>query len=85
MSELQDCLRKHLSWGPLYYHDKLRFMVLALCGEAGELANLVKKNWRGDTGYMEREADMVTELADVANYAFMIAEMLGVDLQAEML
>ena len=82
-SELRDHIKAHLYWGPLRGEDKLRFMVLALCGEAGELANLVKKDWRGDGG--DRSEELIEELADVGNYAFMIAEALGVDLQAAML
>jgi NTP pyrophosphatase (non-canonical NTP hydrolase) len=39
--------------------------------------------WRGDVG--DRREQIVSELADVANYAFMIAEHLGVDLRAEMI
>ena len=46
-----------------------RFLALALCGEAGELANLVKKEWRGDIDpkYGEKVRD---ELGDV--YAYLI-------------
>jgi NTP pyrophosphatase (non-canonical NTP hydrolase) len=38
-----------------------RFLALALCGEVGELANIVKKDWRGDAvegllGKIEDEA-----------------------------
>lgn len=83
MDELKDHLREHLHWGPLDGPEKLRFMTLALCGEAGELANLIKKDWRGDAG--DRRQKIVEELADVANYAFMLAEGLGVDLPAAML
>ena len=83
MSELRDHLRRHLGWGPLAGKDRVRFMTLALCGEAGELANLVKKDWRGDAG--DRREKMIAELADVGNYTFMLAEALGVDLEAAML
>lgn len=82
-NELREHIKAHLHWGPLKGDDKLRFMVLALCGEAGELANLVKKDWRGDAG--NRREELIEELADVGNYAFMIAEAIGVDLQSEML
>lgn len=46
-----------------------RFLALALCGEVGELANLVKKEWRGDVdpAYGEKVRD---ELGDV--YAYLI-------------
>lgn len=82
---LQDRIREHLAWGPLKDADKFRFLVLALCGEAGELANLVKKDWRGDAGVVERRAKIIEEITDVANYTFMLAEALGFDLPAHML
>lgn len=83
MDELKDHIRSHLYWGPLDGRERLRFLTLALCGEAGELANLIKKDWRGDAG--DRRPKIVEELADVANYVFMLAEGFGVDLPAAML
>lgn len=83
MNTLRKHLQSHLNWGPLRGDEKVRFMALALCGEAGELANLVKKDWRGDAG--DRHDKIREELVDVANYAFMLAEALHIDLQAEML
>ena len=88
MSELKDHIKRHLNWGPIAPTERLRFMALALCGEAGELANLIKKDWRGDGGALgvdNRRPKVVEELADVANYAYLIAELLGVDLEAVML
>lgn len=38
-----------------------RFLALALCGEVGELANLVKKDWRGDD-----IPDLLTKIEDEA-------------------
>lgn len=66
--------------------DRLRFLVLALNGEAGELANLIKKEWRGDllNGQDDYRSAVISELADVGNYTFMIAKELGVDLLDEM-
>lgn len=87
-SELKDRLKKHLQWGPIQPDERLRFMALALCGEAGELANLIKKDWRGDGGQLgvdSRRPKVIEELADVANYAFLLAEHLGIDLEAEMI
>lgn len=81
--ELRDHLRRHLHWGPVRDEDKIRFLALALCGEVGEFANLIKKDWRGDQG--DRFQKLVDELADVANYTFIIAEALGVDLMEAML
>lgn len=81
-AEFTDYIKKvheHLEWSPPP-PDRLRFLALALCGEAGELANLVKKDWRGDDGQVVRQAKIAQELADVAGYAFLIAAELGVDL-----
>jgi NTP pyrophosphatase (non-canonical NTP hydrolase) len=60
----------------------VRFLCLALCGECGELANEAKKQWRDGS---DRRALMVAELADIGNYAFMLAEALGINLEKEML
>lgn len=62
----------------------------ALCGEAGELANVVKKIRRHETGAVnvgdptrEDLARMAAaELADVVIYADLLANFLGVDLGA---
>ena len=45
-TELRDHLRLHLKWGNLQGDELIRFLVLALCGECGELANEAKKEWR---------------------------------------
>jgi NTP pyrophosphatase (non-canonical NTP hydrolase) len=87
---LKDKIKDHLAWPvlgrvPTPEEESLRFLTLALCGEAGELANLIKKDWRGDQGGEERRAKIVDELTDVANYTFMIAARLGVDLETLML
>lgn len=52
----------------------IRFLALGLTGEAGELANFVKKRWRdGD----RHERALQLEVADVCAYAFMLADLLG--------
>lgn len=76
----------HLKWpfdaGP----ERIRYLALCMAGEAGELANLVKKEWRGDKlDHDEWLAKLKSELSDVGNYAFMLAEALGVDLPQAML
>lgn len=61
--------------------DELRFHVMALCGEVGEIANIVKKEWRGDemdnNTLKEKLAD---EKADVRTYLFRIEMLMGIDL-----
>lgn len=63
----------------------------ALCGEAGEYANVIKKIRRIDLGTetdgrKEDREDLVykagLELADVVQYALLNAEVLGIDLSA---
>ncbi len=55
--------------------------VLAITGEVGELANLVKKQKR-DGMTVERQQEIAKELADVVLYADLLADHLGVDLGA---
>lgn len=57
-------------------HD-IRFLALALCGEAGELANIIKKQWRGDV--LSLGGDAHDEVADVLAYVMMLAHQLGMD------
>lgn len=59
------------------------FLTLALCGEVGELANLVKKTWRGDFTVEAARADIGGELADARIYLEVLARALGCDLDAE--
>lgn len=54
----------------------VRFLSLALCGEAGELANIVKKQWRGDGRLGSAALD---EVADVIVYAAILYSALGGD------
>ncbi len=54
--------------------DDLLFFALGLAGEAGELANFVKKQWRD--GDDHRDA-LRLECADVLAYTMMCADVLG--------
>ena len=54
-----------------------RFFALAITGEAGELANLYKKQWRGDKVALKK---IVNEMADVRIYLEHLAAELKVDL-----
>lgn len=55
----------------------LHFLALAICGEAGELANLIKKSWRGDAVNADAIRD---EIADIRIYLEHISRALGIDL-----
>lgn len=57
----------------------IRFLALGLVGEAGELANFVKKRWRDG----ETHAEAIRfEIADVCAYAFMLAQVMGMTPQS---
>ena len=59
----------------------LGYMILALVGEAGEVANKYKKVLRGDTTLTpEVIDDLGSELGDVLWYVACAAELLGMDL-----
>jgi NTP pyrophosphatase (non-canonical NTP hydrolase) len=55
----------------------LNFLALAICGEAGELANLVKKMWRGDEVGLD---EIRAEIADIRIYLEHLSRHLSIDL-----
>ena len=64
--------------GKLRSEDEvIHFLALAICGEAGELANLIKKKWRGDE---IDDSEIVDEMADIRIYLEHLARLLNVDL-----
>jgi NTP pyrophosphatase (non-canonical NTP hydrolase) len=65
-------------------HRQLEYVVLALAGEVGELANLVKKARRellllGDSTVSKEE--MREELADILAYALKLSNLMGWNLE----
>jgi NTP pyrophosphatase (non-canonical NTP hydrolase) len=72
--ELHQKMTGHLF--PAYSSTDERFLALALCGEAGELANLIKKRWRDNADFSEEIKD---ELADIRVYLELLAKCFGID------
>ncbi len=62
----------------------LLYPTLGLCGEAGEVAEKVKKMLRDDSGVLteERRAALGAELGDVLWYVAQVATEAGLDLDA---
>jgi NTP pyrophosphatase (non-canonical NTP hydrolase) len=61
---------------PAFSHEDERFLALALCGEAGELANMVKKRWRDGVNLTEEIRD---EIADIRIYLELLARRFGME------
>ena len=68
-------MRPELDPASLTPEERLR--EVAICGEAGELANLVKKKWRGDEFDL---AEVRDEIADIRIYLEHISRHLNIDL-----
>lgn len=62
--------------------EGLRYGALALAGEAGEIANKVKKAWRDVNFTEETRLQLIDEVGDCLWYCGAIAKELGVDLDA---
>jgi NTP pyrophosphatase (non-canonical NTP hydrolase) len=64
--------------------DNLLYPTLGLCGEAGEVAEKVKKMVRDDAGVLtgERRDALAKELGDVLWYLAQLATEAGLDLDA---
>ncbi len=63
--------------------ENLGHHVLALCGEVGEVANLIKKFQRGSIQAGDENAffDLAGELADVFIYVMSCAAIIGIDME----
>ena len=60
---------------------KVIYPALGLCGEAGEVAEKIKKTVRGDTSLDEVSGSIADELGDVLWYLAILADDLEVDLE----
>jgi NTP pyrophosphatase (non-canonical NTP hydrolase) len=72
--ELHEKITKPLF--PAYSSEDERFLALALCGEAGELANLIKKRWRDGVNLSEEVCD---EIADCRVYLELLAKCFNIE------
>jgi len=61
---------------PAYSSEDERFLALALCGEAGELANNIKKRWRDGANLHKEVCD---EIADCRMYLELLAKCFGIE------
>jgi NTP pyrophosphatase (non-canonical NTP hydrolase) len=86
---VQVCAESSGAWFPETFYDQtgraLTHHVLALCGEAGELANIVKKIDRGtfDIDDANVRGMLKDELADVLIYVANVAAIIGMDLDQQ--
>ena len=60
---------------------KVIYPALGLCGEAGEVAEKIKKTLRGDTHRSDQLHRIADELRDVLWYLAILADDLGVELE----
>ena len=60
---------------------KVVYPALGLCGEAGEVADKIKKTIRGDSSLDEVTGSIADELGDVLWYLAILADDLGVELE----
>lgn len=78
----RQCLEDSRAWFPEIAQD-LPHHVLSLCGEAGELANIIKKVERGSLEFQNARVryDIAMEVTDVYIYLLNIAGLLNIDLE----
>jgi NTP pyrophosphatase (non-canonical NTP hydrolase) len=61
---------------PAFSSEDERFLALALCGEAGELANMIKKRWRDGVDLSD---EIREEIADCRVYLELLAKRFDIE------
>lgn len=85
MSSLNDLVKTATEDSERWFPDtasQLDFMALALAGEVGEVANIIKKVMRGTDDFDKVLDDLEEEVTDVFIYLMCLAGVLGMDLEA---
>lgn len=84
VTEIDDIVKTKNNWNTI---ETVRFLALSIAGEAGELANEVKKEWRINGGrfWTDREFDAYNErlrmeLADIHMLTYRLQMELGIDI-----
>ncbi|MDE2471858.1 MAG: hypothetical protein KGL35_24820 [Bradyrhizobium sp.] len=72
--ELHQRMTAHLF--PAYSSSDERFLALALCGEAGELANMIKKRWRDGADLTD---EIREEICDIRVYLELLAKCFDIE------
>lgn len=62
---------------PVGSSEDVRFLAMGLAGEVGEVLNIIKKDWRGDSG--DRRAALREELGDAQAYLSLLVRTCGFD------
>lgn len=52
--------------------EDIKFLSLSLCGETGEVANIIKKIWRGDKNIDDVRHLVEDELSDCLSYLYLL-------------
>ena len=72
--ELHQKMTAHLF--PPYSNEDELFLALALCGEVGELANMIKKRWRDK---VDLTSEIQDEIADIRVYLELLAKFFNIE------
>jgi NTP pyrophosphatase (non-canonical NTP hydrolase) len=63
--------------------EDIRFLAMGLAGEVGEVLNVLKKHWRGDSKDI-RSPELIIEIGDAQAYLAMLLHAIGMDSNALM-